>query len=136
MYKRQVVDNGRNLTLQAGTYHFRDFRLAGGSTLSIAGPVLIYIEREMRFDNGTVANQTEIPSNMQIFVGQGPVNIQGGHQLHASIYAPEADVIIGNGSGFFGAIVGKTLSATGTNLHFDQSLAGPDTTTVAPSVVF
>ena len=131
-----VVDNGRSITLQAGTYHFRDFRLAGGSTLSIAGPVSIYIEREMRFDNGTVANQTEIPSNMQIFVGQGPVNIQGGHQLHASIYAPEADVTIANGSGFFGAIVGKTLSAAATNLHYDQSLADPDTTVSTPSLVF
>ena len=132
-----VVDNGRNLTLQAGTYHFRNFRLAGGSRLSIAGPVLIYIEREMRFNNGTVANQTEIPSNMQIFVGQGPVDIQGGHQLHASIYAPEADVTMANGSGFFGAIIGKTLSvAGGGGLHFDQSLAGPDTAGSEPSLVF
>ena len=99
--------------------------------------MLIYIEREMRFNNGTVANQTEIPSNMQIFVGQGPVDIQGGHQLHASIYAPEADVTMANGSGFFGAIIGKTLSvAGGGGLHFDQSLAGPDTATVAPSVVY
>ena len=125
-----VVNNGRSLTLQAGTYYFRDLLLAGGSSLNITGPVEIYIEREMRFDNGTVANQTEIPKNLRLFVGEGPVNIQGGHQLHAVIYAPEATVDIANGSGFFGSIVGRTLSAAGgAGLHYDESLAEESPTT-------
>ena len=119
-----VVNNGRNITLQSGVYHFRNLFLAGGSRLNIVGEVQIFIEGEMRFDNGTVANQTQIPSNLQIFVGDGPVNIQGGHQLHASIYAPEADVNIANGSGFFGSVIGRTFSvAGGAGLFYDESLA-------------
>ena len=132
-----VVNNGRHITLQAGTYRFRDLLLAGGSQLRTNGEVLIYIEREMRFDNGTVANLTQKPSNLQLFVGSGPVNIQGGHQLHASIYAPTADVSIANGSGFFGAIIGQTLSvAGGGGLHFDQSLASEEAAGSEPSLVY
>ena len=32
-----VVNNGRGVTLQSGTYHFRNFNLAGGSRLNIEG---------------------------------------------------------------------------------------------------
>ena len=119
-----IVNNGRNITLESGKYRFRDMKLAGGSELKIEGDVEIYIEREMRFDNGTVANASGIPMNFSLLVGAGPVNIQGGHQLHSVIYAPDASVTIANGSGFFGSIVGKTLDvAGGAGLHYDLSLA-------------
>ena len=132
-----VINNGRNLTLNEGVYHFNDLFLAGGSRLNITGPVQIYIEGEMRFDNGTAANQTEIPINMQIFVGEGPVNIQGGNQLHASIYAPEADVNMANGSGFFGAVVGRTFStAGGAGLHYDESLSAETAAGASPALVW
>ncbi len=118
-----VVNNGRNLTLQSGTYHFRNMFLAGGSTLTIDGDVEIFIEQEMRFDNGTVANLDQRPENFRLNVGAGPVNVQGGHNLHAVIYAPEATVEVANGTGFFGSIVGRTLTfAGGGGLHFDESL--------------
>lgn len=132
-----VVNNGRSLTLSEGVYHFNDLLLAGGSRLNITGPVQIYIEGEMRFDNGTVANQTQLPANMQIFVGEGPVNIQGGHQLHASIYAPEADVNMANGSGFFGSVIGKTFStAGGAGLHYDESLSTETAAGASPALVW
>ena len=132
-----VINNGRSMTLEAGTYYFRDLNLAGGSTLNVNGEVKIFIEREMRFDNGTVANQSQIPLNMQISVGSGPVNIQGGHQLHATIYSPGADVSIANGSGFFGSIIGKSLSvAGGAGLFYDESLADNSTGGSSPSLVW
>ena len=132
-----VVNNGRRLTLNSGVYHFRNVDLAGGSRLIINGRVEIYIEGRMTFDNGTVANQTNLPANMRIFVGDGPVNIQGGHQLHAEIYAPEADVNIANGSGFFGSIIGKTLTgAGGAGWHLDESLLDAAEANGPPALVF
>lgn len=119
-----VVNNGRSITLQDGTYHFNNADLAGGSTLNVKGEVKIYVDGSLKFNNGTVANQSQLPKNLQIFVGTGPIDIQGGHQLHAAIYAPKADVTIANGSGFFGTIVGRSLSvAGGGGLHRDESLA-------------
>ena len=124
------------MTLQEGTYHFRDLLLAGGSTLNVNGEVKIYIEREMRFDNGTVANQTQVPSNLELQIGAGPVNIQGGHQLHAVIYAPDASVTLANGGGFFGSIIGRTLSfAGGAGAHYDQALADSAPPTGPPRLV-
>ena len=74
---------------------------------------------------------------MKIFVGEGPVNIQGGHQLHADIYAPEADVNIANGSGFFGNIIGKTLrGAGGAGWHLDESLLDSAAANGPPGLVF
>ena len=85
----------------------------GGGRLTIDGDVTIYIEREMRYDNGTSANPSAKPSNLKLNVGQGPVNIQGGHDLHAALYAPEAEVIIENNARFYGSIIGRTLTAGG-----------------------
>ena len=131
-----IVDQGRHLTLQAGTYRFRDMLLRGGGSLTINGEVKIYIEKEMRFDNGTIANPSEIPKNFQLLVGEGPVNIQGGHELHGVIYAPVSPVTIANGSGFFGSIIGKSLSvAGGAGLHFDESLADDAAAGASPELV-
>ncbi len=132
-----VVNNGRHITLQAGTYHFRNLHLAGGSKLNINGEVKIYVDSELRFDNGTVANLSHQPRNLELNVGDGPVNIQGGHQLHAVIYAPKSDVTIANGSGFFGSIVGKTLTfAGGGGLHFDESLVEQLPSNNRPKLVY
>ena len=118
-----VINNGRNITLEAGTYYFRNVTLAGGSQMIINGEVNLFVTNELRFDNGTTANLTQIPANFRINVGQGPVNIKGGHQLHAVIYAPEAEVTVSNGSDFFGSIVGRTLRLAGTiGAHLDESL--------------
>lgn len=131
-----VLANGRNMTLEAGTYRFRDFKIAGGSTLTLNGPVKIFVERELRFDNGTTANPTHLPVDFELLVGAGPVNIQGGNELHGTIYAPEADVTIGNNGKFFGSIVSKSLTMTGgAQLHFDESLADESTEGTPPKLV-
>ena len=148
--------SGLDMTLNSGEYHFRDLiasngsdltingdvtiyvernmRVGGGSQLTINGEVEIFIEGEMRFDNGTVVNPSQLPRNLKLNVGQGPVNLQGGNGLHASIYAPEADVVVQNGSNFFGAIIGRTLETGGTNLHLDESLL-PEAPSGGPSML-
>ena len=84
-------------------------KVEGGGKLSIDGDVTIFIEKEMKYDNGTSANPSAAPRELQIKVGQGPVNIQGGHDLHAVVYAPEAEVIIENNARFHGSIISKKL---------------------------
>ena len=132
-----VVNNGRNITLTSGVYHFRDMHLAGGSQMRIEGKVEIYVEREMRFDNGTVANISQTPDQFMIRVGEGPVNIQGGQHMHAVIYAPDASVTLANGSGFSGSIIGRTLSFDGGGgLHYDETLSENAQQTGAPQLVY
>ena len=131
-----ILDGGQRLTLSSGVYHFRDMTVQGGGRLTIDGDVTIYIERRMRYDNGTSANPGAAPSELKINVGQGPVNLQGGHDLHAVLYAPQADVIIENNARFYGSIIGQTLTVGGgAQLHYDESLATGDTNTAPPSLV-
>ena len=131
-----IVDQGRTMTLFQGTYYFRDMLLRGGGKLIIDGEVRIFIERELRFDNGTDANRSQLPINLQLFVGAGPVNLQGGHDLHATIYAPDANVTVANNGKIFGSIVGKTLEVQGgANLHFDKSLANEEASGAEPALV-
>ena len=131
-----ILDGGQRLTISSGVYHFRNMTVQGGGRLTIDGDVTIYIEREMRYDNGTSANPSAAPSELQILVGQGPVNLQGGHDLHAVIYAPEADVIIENNARFHGSIIGETLTVGGgAQLHYDESLASDADSGGPPSLV-
>ena len=91
----------------------------------------------MKFNNGTVANLSQVASKFKLNVGQGPVNIQGGHNLHAVIYAPDATVDVANGSGFYGSIIGKTLSfAGGGGLHYDESLSDGQQEKGDPTLVY
>ena len=131
-----IVSNGRNIVLESGVYRVRDLKVAGGSRFEIRGNVKIYVERELRLDNGTKANPSSIPNDLQLLVGAGPVNIQGGNELHGVIYAPQASVTIGNNGNFFGSIIGKTLTVTGgAKLHFDESLADEESSGSAPILV-
>ena len=132
-----IVDQGRTMTLYGGTYYFRDMLLRGGGKLIIDGEVRIFIERELRFDNGTDANRAKLPINLQLFVGAGPVNLQGGHDLYATIYAPTANVTVANNAKLYGSIVGKTLTVQGgSQLHFDLSLADEQAAGAEPALVY
>lgn len=132
-----VVNNGRVLTLDPGIYRFNNATVTGGGQLRISGEVKIYVEGKLRLDNGTDVNPSRIPADLQLLVGDGPVEIQGGNGLHGVIYAPEASVTLANGSGFFGSIVGRTLSvAGGAGLHFDESLADDQDVNSEPRLVY
>jgi len=57
--------------------------------------------------------------------------------LHASIYAPQAAVNVGNNASFFGAIIGRTLTvAGGAQLHYDLALADNVTPPLPAVLVF
>ena len=119
-----ILDGGQTLALSAGTYHFRDMTVEGGGKLETNGKVTIYIERELKYNNGTFNNLTAAPSNLNLLVGAGPVGFQGGTQLHAVLYAPQAAITIENNARFSGSIIGKSLVVGGgAELHLDESLA-------------
>jgi len=132
-----IVDQGRTLVLEAGTYHFRDMLIRGGGKLELNGRVEVFVDREMRFDNGSITNTSRPPKDFVLNVGQGPVQIQGGNQMHAVIYAPEADIGIANGAQFSGSVTGRTLELQGgAQLHYDESLNANAQPTGPPELVF
>lgn len=132
-----IADQGRNLRLDAGTYHFRDMLIRGGSKLSINGDVIIFIDRELRFDNGSITNDDQVPRDFALNVDRGPVNLQGGNRLNGVIYAPNADIVIANGAELSGSVTGRTLELQGgAQLRYDESLNADAQPTGPPELVF
>ena len=132
-----IVDQGRTLILEAGTYHFRDMLIKGGGRLRLNGPVEIFVDEEMRFDNGSITNTDRRPEDFVLNVGIGPVQIQGGNQIHGVIYAPDADVGVANGAELSGNITGRSLNLQGgAQLHYDESLNANTPPSEPPELVF
>jgi len=132
-----IVDQGRTLTLEAGTYHFNNVRVGGGGRLQLNGRVEIFVDNELRFDNGSVTNIDLPPEDFTLNVGRGPVNIQGGNRIHGVIYAPNAEVRIENGTEVSGSVTGRTLELQGgAQLRYDESLNANAPPPGPPELVF
>ena len=73
-----------------------------------------------------MANNSSQSANLQFvssYTGSQGVNVSGGSQAYFSVYAPGTDVIISGRSPPFGALVGKTLTISGSSaVHFDLAL--------------
>lgn len=112
-------------------YVVNNFTMRGNATLTIDGPVEIYVTGDLDLSGGTVTNDGDgaawpLPSNLKIFmVGNGTVNLGGGSALHAQIYAPQSEVVIhgtGGSFGLFGAVVGLSIDIKGNSaIHYDGS---------------
>jgi len=77
-------------------------------------------------DKITIVKTSGIPGNLQIYgLDSGTtINYAGGSDFYGTIYAPEGDVSTSGNSNIFGAIVGDTVTLSGTGaLHYDESLA-------------
>jgi hypothetical protein len=75
----------------------------------------------------TVNCNTQKASSFQIYMTGGTANITSNNDFYGVIYAPNTDVIIDGGSDLFGAVVGRTLTITGSgSAHYDESLGLDD----------
>jgi hypothetical protein len=123
--KKQVLTlkGGNNLTLTAGVYYFKGMDCGANSTLTISGPVTIYVVGDVKFA-GTINTLNNSPGNFRINVaGAGTVDLTGTSDIYADVYAPESSVGIGGTHDFYGAVVGKDLTISGTaDVHYDEAL--------------
>src|SRR5690606_21780731 len=73
-----------------------------------------------------VTNSSLISTDLVFMVGPGcpQVKLTGGTDASFAIYAPNSDVTITGGSDIYGAVVGKTVDASGgADIHYDRALA-------------
>ncbi len=121
------------MNVTTGTYNFNSLTLTGNSVLRVSSaPAIINIVgaglsgSNPAFDlsGGSIANPTGIPSNLQFFyAGSRGVNLSGGAQAYATVYAPMAPINMSGGTDFFGGIVGLTVTDSGgTAIHYDRNL--------------
>ena len=119
-----LLDGTKSIDLPAGTYYFNDMTLSGQATLNITGETHIYIAGDLVRDGGTsVNNNTQIANNLQIYMTGGTADITSNDAFYGVIYAPETTVRLAGDAQYFGAVVGRTLTVTGTSAgHYDETL--------------
>jgi Tfp pilus assembly protein PilX len=120
---------GGHLTLSGSKYYLCNAKFTSSSRLIIpvGANVEIFVDSPTdpegvtkcgvgtgKFETGkgefAVENLAKNPAALLIVMyGPGPFKLTNGAALEASIYAPEAEVLLEGGSGFRGGIVGKTV---------------------------
>jgi hypothetical protein len=121
-----LVDGGRTYNMPAGTYYFKNLTLTGQSRLNINGQTNVYLTGNLDTAGGYLVNNTAVASNLRVLM-QGGTNstaiVTSSVDLYAVVYAPKTDVETRGSAQFFGAVVGRTLEATGSgNIHYDEDL--------------
>lgn len=107
--------------IPAGTY--KTANLSGNLTFS--GAVTIYVTGNVDLKGNTkVLTSGNLPANLEIdVVGSGSVDLGGKSMMYAHVYAPQSDIIMHGTPGFFGWLVGKTVTLKGTSdIHYDESI--------------
>jgi hypothetical protein len=132
-YGNVTASGGTTITLSQGTYSFNSLTLSGKSVLSVTtGPVIVNLagtslsgsNPAMDVSGGSIQNTTHIPANLQFtYGGSRGLNLSGGSDSYATVYAPNALVNLSGGTDFFGSIIGGTVTSSGgTAVHYDSNL--------------
>lgn len=125
-YGTVKIGSGATLSLSSGNYVMETLSLEGDSIVRVtSAPVRIYIRNSLSLAGGTLVNTTAIPSNVAFFLGPAArdASITGGATAHYVLYAPHTDVKVVGGGDLYGAIVAKSLSASGgSRFHYDADL--------------
>jgi hypothetical protein len=132
-YGNVTASGGTTVHFRQGTYNFNSLALIGNSTLYVdSGPVIVNLagvsltgsSPAMDVSGGGIRNPTHIPANLQFtYGGSRGVNLSGGSDSYATVYAPNALVNMSGGADFFGSMIGSTVTSSGgTAVHYDSNL--------------
>jgi len=123
-----TVGGGKTATLVPGTYCFHNVVVSGGSVLTVAGPVTIRLKGILDASGGSLVNGTRIPTSLQFessYSGADGVALSGGTGAYVTVYAPSTSITLTGKSPFHGALLGKTLAASGgAAIHYDVRTLG------------
>jgi Tfp pilus assembly protein PilX len=150
-----AMSGGATLKIVSGTtapvaLNVNTFSMAGGSSLvldpgvpgatpsdppvvpatavvmNVAGQSVSTGATVVDFTGGSVTNASYDPSKFQIlYAGPNKIKAGGSSDTAATIYAPNADVLMHGSAGFYGSVLGKSFTDNGgAKMHYDRSLAG------------
>jgi len=121
------------LTSTAYPYYIKRLDLANNATLlfqpdNAAKPIQIYVEEIVgnRFNGTQYLNSAGTPKNLMIYyLGTTDLILNGSAAIQAGFVAPKAGVTVQGSFEFYGALLAKRLTLTGSGkIHYDESLAG------------
>ena len=118
------------LRLHAGTYVVNSLDIIASAQIIIeTGPVIFQIAgtdvtTPLRIEGDGISNPSFVPENLRfIYAGTANVQVAGGTNTAALLYAPNATGAFAGGADWYGAVIVKRLTATGgVSLHYDRRL--------------
>lgn len=119
-----VLDGTKVYDMPAGTYYFNDFTLSGQAVLNITDQVIIFVTGDLYRGGGVmVNNNSQLPSNLQIYMTGGSAELTSENDFYGVIYGPNTDIRLAGSADWYGGTVGKTLTFTGSgSAHYDEAL--------------
>ena len=132
-YGNLSLSGGTVVHFSAGTYNINSLTLSGQSILYVdSGPVVLNLSGAslsgsnpvLDATGGSIQNPTGVPANLQFtYAGSRGINLSGGANSYATVYAPNALVNMSGGTDFFGSIIASTVTNSGgTAIHYDTAL--------------
>ena len=123
------------LHLSAGTYNINSFTMNANAQIIIdSGPVIFNVAGQgitagqtvIKITGNGISNTTYNPVNLQFrYGGPGDIDMAGGAETSALMYAPNATGKFTGSADFYGAVILKQLTAAGgAAIHYDRNLAG------------
>jgi hypothetical protein len=127
------IGSQAELHLNAGTYNINSFTMNANARIFIdSGPVIFNIagqgidegETALKITGNGISNPTFNPSDLRfVYAGAGDIDLAGGAQTSALVYAPNATGKFTGGSDFYGAVVlAKLTAGGGASIHYDRNL--------------
>ena len=131
------LSGGDHVELPPGTYYFSKFTLSGGSSITVTDATVIYCVGDFVASGSSIANTSQIPTNLQVFCTGGKVDISGGSDFYGAVYAPTSKVVRSSGSNnVYGSLIGLELTLSGGGgAHADTALGSLDGTSGKVSLV-
>ena len=137
IYGDVTLQPSSTLTLGAGVYHMKSFRLKSGAKILVTGRVQIRVRRGATGDNSSVimprAGSSVRPQDILIYIGGTDaqsaftyaLNISPKSTITANVLAPNGTVYLSQGTTCTGAFFGKVVQiGTGVKLSLASSFAG------------
>ena len=123
------------LHLNAGTYNINSFTMNANAQIIVdSGPVIFNIagqgitagQTAVKITGNGISNTSYNPLKLQFrYAGPGDIEMAGGAETSALVYAPNATGKFTGNADFYGAVILKQLTAAGgASIHYDRNLAG------------
>jgi hypothetical protein len=128
----------QTMNLTAGTYIYKYLDLGDGASLTVSGPVTIYVTGPP-IPGDTLGHVVRLGTNVTLGSAPGtqlriitksngtdaefvPFLAGAGFRFYGSLYGTNTDVYIRSNSEIYGSIIARTiLTGSGTKIHYDQS---------------
>lgn len=133
-----TVAAGQTVNLSAGTKYYKYLDFGNGASLTVSGPVTIYVTGPALDASGHVVRLgtnvtlgSEPGTQLRLITKSdgAPADFVrfsagSGFRFYGSLYGTNTDVYIGDSSQIFGSLIGRTIKmGAGTKVHFDQAMS-------------